>query len=480
MCGIIGIINIDKSKFVNQSLVDGLTVLQHRGQDSAGIATIHENKYQIYKNNGLVSEVFNQDNIVKLKGNVGIGHVRYSTTGSSHISEAHPLYTNVPYGIALVHNGNITNTDEIMKKMTKNKRHIDTNSDSELLLNVFADELSKKTLYEINIFDIFDSVRTLMRICKGGYSVILLINRLGMVAFRDPYGIRPLCFGKKDNGDYVIASESVVIDALDPEFKIVRDVSPGECIFINKNCELMAQIVAENSILKPCLFEYIYFARPDSIIDGISVYETRMKMGEKLAKKIIKEFQNSNEKIDIDVVIPVPETSRITALEIANILKLPYKEGFVKNRYIARTFILPGQEIRKKTIRLKMNTIKSIFENKNILIVDDSIVRGTTSIQLIQLANQAGAKKIYFSSAAPAVRYPNVYGINIPTTIELIANNKNNIEIAKDIGANKIFYNELDDVIDCCINKYTNLPKEFETSCFNGEYINGITNKNII
>jgi amidophosphoribosyltransferase len=471
MCGIIGLINVDKNKFVNQALVDGLTVLQHRGQDAAGISTIYKNRYHIYKNKGIVSEVFNQENITELKGNVGIGHVRYSTLETADIFEAQPLYTNVPYGISLVHNGNITNTDEIMKDMINSNIHINTNSDSELLLNVFADELSRKRISNISAFDIFDSVRALMRRCKGGFSVILLINRVGLIVFRDPYGIRPLCFGKNDEGDYAIASESVAIDALDQRFKLLRDVTPGECIFINTNCELTAQVVSEKAILKTCLFEYIYFARPDSIIDGVSVYDSRIKMGEKLAKNIIKEFEKNNKEIDIDVVIPIPETSRISALEIANILKIPYKEGFIKNRYIARTFILPGQEIRKKTVRMKINTIKSIFEGKNILIVDDSIVRGTTSMQLIQLAKNAGAKKIYFSSAAPPVKYPNMYGINIPTTSELIANNKNNIEIAKIIGADMIFYNDLDDVIESCINEYTKSPKEFETSCFNGEYI---------
>jgi len=471
MCGIIGLINVDKNKFVNQALVDGLTVLQHRGQDAAGISTIYKNRFHIYKNKGIVSEVFNQENITELKGNVGLGHVRYSTLETADIFEAQPLYTNVPYGISLVHNGNITNTDEIMKDMIKSNIHINTNSDSELLLNVFADELSRKRISNITAFDIFDSVRALMRRCKGGFSVILLINRVGLIAFRDPYGIRPLCFGKNDECDYAIASESVAIDALDHRFRLLRDVSPGECIFINTNCELTAQVVSEKSILKPCLFEYIYFARPDSIIDGLSVYETRIKMGEKLAKNIIKEFEKNNKEVDIDVVIPIPETSRISALEIANILKIPYKEGFIKNRYIARTFILPGQEIRKKTVRMKINTIRSIFEDKNILIVDDSIVRGTTSIQLIQLAKNAGAKKIYFSSAAPPVKFPNIYGINIPTADELIANNKNNKEIAKTIGADMIIYNELDDVIDCCINTNKS-PKEFETSCFNGEYIN--------
>jgi amidophosphoribosyltransferase len=477
MCGVIGIIFNDKNKFVNQSLVDGLTVLQHRGQESAGIATLYENRFHIYKNKGLVSEVFNQENIINLKGNIGIGHVRYPTSGNTSIYESHPLYTNTPYGIALVHNGNITNTKEIMNDMIRSNRHINTNSDSELLLNVFAEELSRKRLSNITEFDIYDSVRSLMRKCKGGFSVILLINRIGLVAFRDPYGIRPLCFGKNEKDDYIIASESVAIDALSSNFKLIRDILPGECLYINiNNNEINAQNVSDMCIYKPCLFEYIYFARPDSTIDRISVYESRIKMGEKLANKIIKEFPEN----DIDVIIPIPETSRISALEISKILNKPYKEGFVKNRYIARTFILPGQEIRQKTIKLKMNTIKPIFKDKNVLIVDDSIVRGTTSTQLIQLAKSAGAKKIYFASAAPIVKYPNVYGIDIPTSKELIANNKNEIEIAKIIGADKIFYNDLQDVIESCLssipqndtNKYCG-AKEFETSCFNGDYITG-------
>jgi amidophosphoribosyltransferase len=474
MCGILGIVYNDKNKFANQSLVDGLTVLQHRGQESAGIATIHENRFHIHKNRGLVSEVFNQDNVLNLKGNIGIGHVRYPTSGSTSIYESHPLYTNTPYGIALVHNGNITNTKEIMNNMIKNYRHINTNSDSELLLNVFAEELSRKNLSNISEFDIYDSVRTLMRLCKGGFSVIMLINRIGLVAFRDPYGIRPLCFGKNENGDYAIASESVAIDALSSNFKLIRDILPGECLYINmNNYELTTQKVSDMCFYKPCLFEYIYFARPDSTIDRISVYEARIKMGEKLANKILNEFPEN----DIDVIIPIPETSRISALEISKILNIPYKEGFIKNRYIARTFILPGQEIRKKTVKLKLNAIKSIFKDKNVLIVDDSIVRGTTSTELIQLARNAGSNKIYFASAAPIVKYPNVYGIDIPTTKELIANNKNETEIAKSIGADKIFYNNLDDVIDSCLSSIPKYgidgPNELETSCFNGHYITG-------
>lgn len=502
MCGIIGILHANKNKFVNQFLVDGLTILQHRGQDSAGIATIHENHYHMYKNKGTVSEVFNETTIASLKGNIGIGHVRYSTLETSDILEAQPFHTNVPFGISIVHNGNLTNTDELMQFMIQHNRYINSVSDSELLLNLFADQFGKTSLPQLHTPPdvsisnrIFHSVSSIMQNCKGGFSVILMINRVGLVAFRDPHGIRPLCLGKSEPihplrfgkrnvheyNDFIIASESIAIDIMDsPRFSFVRNILPGECLFIDMNCNVQSCIVGNNTDLRPCLFEYIYFARPDSIIDGISVYESRKRMGQKLANRIRLAFQANdtsqvsfpNTLLDIDVVIPVPETSRITALEISNILQIPYQEGFIKNRYIARTFILPGQEVRKKSLKLKINTIKSIFLNKNVLIVDDSIVRGTTSLQLVQLAKNAGAKKIYFSSAAPPVKYQNVYGINIPTTQELIANNKTNNEIARILGVDKVIYNTLEDVIDacrsCCVNGY---PRNFETSCFDGEYI---------
>lgn len=470
MCGILGIINENK-KQVNQSLVDGLTVLQHRGQDSAGIATIHNNRFHMYKNKGLVSEVFNQDNITNLIGNMGIGHVRYSTSGSTSIFECQPLYTNTPFGIALVHNGNLTNTHELMKYMILKKRNINTNSDSELLLNVFAEELYNKDISNNMMHHyIFEAVKNVMQLCKGGYSVILLINRIGMVVFRDPYGIRPLCFGKNNENSYAFASESVAIDALDNDFSLIRDVHPGECIFINQCNEIHAQIVYEKSSLNTCLFEYIYFARPDSIIDGISVYDARLEMGNKLADKITTMYPDI--KSIIDVIVPVPETSRITALQISQKLNIPYREGFVKNRYIPRTFILPEQEIRKKSVKLKLNTIKTIFNGKNILIIDDSIVRGTTCMQLIELAKKAGAKQIFFSSAAPMVKYPNVYGIDIPNTSELIANSKNENEIALKIGADRVIFNHLSDVIDSC-SLHSKNPLKFETSCFDGFYIIG-------
>jgi len=475
MCGIIGIIHSNKNKFVNQYLVDGLTILQHRGQDSAGIATIHENHYHAYKNKGTVSEVFDDSIIYELMGHIGIGHVRYSTLETSTILEAQPLYTNVPYGISLVHNGNLTNTNELSKRMSQRYRHINSVSDSELLLNVFADQFEQtyKTLDNTTEMRtrIFQSVSDIMEICQGGFSGIFMIQRVGLVAFRDPYGMRPLCFGKtRFSEDYMFASESIAMDIHSPEFVLQRDVAPGECIFIDMNCKIQTRIVAATSVLRPCLFEYIYFARPDSVIDGISVYESRVNMGEKLANRILSE----NLLNEIDVVIPVPETSRITALEISSILGIPYKEGFIKNRYIARTFILPGQEVREKSLKLKINTVKSIFENNNVLIVDDSIVRGTTSLQLVQLAKTAGAKNIYFSSAAPPVKYQNIYGINIPTTQELIANNKTPDEIAEILGATRVIYNTLEDVVDACReSSVLTGPTQFECSCFDGNYITG-------
>ena len=500
MCGIIGIIHSNKDKFVNQFLVDGLTILQHRGQDSAGIATIHENHYHVYKNKGTVADVFNEDNIASLKGHIGIGHVRYSTLETSDILEAQPFHTNVPFGISIVHNGNLTNTDELMQFMIQHNRYINSVSDSELLLNIFAHDFtqSRTTITQNTPTDIanriFQSVSSIMQKCKGGFSVILMINRVGLVAFRDPNGIRPLCFGNTTENecpDFIIASESIAMDIMDsPRFSLIRNILPGECLFIDMECNIQTQIVGNNAVLRPCLFEYIYFARPDSIIDGISVHESRKRMGQKLANRILLEFQkkkgmdeilgsptsyvSSNSLLDIDVVIPVPETSRITALEISNILRIPYQEGFIKNRYIARTFILPGQEVRKKSLKLKINTIKSIFLDKNVLIVDDSIVRGTTSLQLVQLAKNAGAKKIYFSSAAPPVKYQNVYGINIPTTQELIANNKTNNEISEILGADMVIYNTLEDVTNACReSSIISYPTEFETSCFDGNYITG-------
>jgi len=462
MCGIIGIYNKEKTNFVNEQLIEGLTYLQHRGQDSAGIATLHENTFQIYKNKGLVSEVFHSDNISSFRGNIGLGHVRYSTLHHSNIEEAQPLYINYPNGICLVHNGNISNSQQLKKELKTYNRHINSNSDSEILLNMISVEKEKEE-------NIFLSILSVMKKCQGGYSVLLLIPDIGLIAFRDPHGIRPLCFGKSINNDYLFASESVVMDGLDNLFIYERDVDPGECILIKDGISHSIKLI-ENPILTPCLFEYIYFSRPDSVLDGISIYEARKNMGLKLANRIIDIFTNEPNTMDMDCIIPVPDTSRITALKISEILRIPYQEGFIKNRYVGRTFILPEQNIRQKSIQLKMNTIKYIFQNKNVLIVDDSIVRGNTSKHIVKLAKKAGAKKIYFCSAAPPVLFPNVYGINIPSSNELIAFQKSLKEIEIYLGVDKVIYNTLEDVIEAC-NLGNSKKIQFETSCFNGIYI---------
>lgn len=474
MCGIIGLVLADKRKCVNQALVDALTILQHRGQDAAGIVTIKDDRLNLRKGTGTVAEVFTQDSAMDLQGNMGIGHVRYPTAGGGCSAEAQPLYVNSPFGLAIAHNGNLTNTDEMIASMRQEYRHINTDSDSELLLNVFAEELQRRLrVQELKADDIFDTVRSVMRRCKGGYAVVLLINRVGLVAFRDPCGIRPLCFGKRAAGeegvyDYAVASESVAIDALDPLFRLERDMGAGEALFVPINGgAVVTQVVHPNPILSPCLFEFVYFARPDSVMDGVQVYEARSRMGARLANKILHQWGADH---DIDIVMPIPETSRTSALSAAAVLKRPYREGFVKNRYIARTFIMPGQEMRRKTVRLKLNTIKSEFKDKVVLLVDDSIVRGTTSIELVMLAREAGAKKVYFASAGPAVRHTNVYGIDIPTRSELIAFGRNEEEIAVVLGADKVIYNDLADVEDS-IRSVNPAISRFESSCFDGVYI---------
>ena len=393
MCGIIGIILAEEGTYVNQSLVDGLTFLQHRGQDAAGIATSHEGRLHLRKDLGKVADVFTQESMVNLRGRLGIGHVRYPTAGGTCAAEAQPLYTNAPFGIAIAHNGNLTNTTELRASCSQDLRHINTDSDSELLLNVFAEELQRKRCRNISPDEIFDTVRSVMRRCKGAYGVVMIISGVGLLGFRDPHGIRPLCYGtrKSQRGmDYVLTSESVAIDALLPIYTLESDVNPGEAVFIDMAGKLTKQLCHTNPVLTPCIFEYVYFARPDSIMDGVSVYEARLGMGDKLASKIMRIFPQH----DIDVVVPIPDTSRTSALQLAYTLNRPYREGFIKNRYIARTFIMPGQAMRQKTIRLKLNSIKSEFRDKNVLLVDDSIVRGTTSMELVQMAREAGAKKV--------------------------------------------------------------------------------------
>ena len=469
MCGILGV--VAKSP-VNQVLYDGLQVLQHRGQDAAGIVTAEGNTFHMHKANGMVRDVFRTRNMRSLLGNMGIAHVRYPTAGSATSSaEAQPFYVNSPFGIVLAHNGNLTNSEQLKDELfQQDLRHVNTNSDSEVLLNVLAHELQENSNnHKLNADAVFAAVAGVHRRCRGAYAVVAMIAGYGLVAFRDPYGIRPLVIGKAEteNGtEYLIASESVALDTLG--FKLMRDVAPGEAILVEQNGEFYSQQCADNPVYYPCIFEYVYLARPDSVIDGISVYETRLYMGESLAEKISKTLSPS----DIDVVIPIPDTSRPSALQLANRMGVPYREGFIKNRYIGRTFIMPGQAMRKKSVRQKLNPIGIEFKGKNVLLVDDSIVRGTTSKQIVQMAREAGALKVYLASAAPPVRFPNVYGIDMPTRQELLATGRSDAQISLEIGADAVFYQDLDALIEA-VKKANPLITHFETSCFNGEYITG-------
>jgi len=487
MCGVLALLLSNEDENVNQLLFDGLTVLQHRGQDAAGIVTLDSNRrLHLRKDNGLVKDVFQEHHMIDLIGNVGLGHVRYPTAGSSSCAEAQPLYTNCPYGICVAHNGNLTNTEKLTAEVLEQiQRHINTDSDSELLLNIFAEELTSRRSpnrsndHKDEIVDqIFGAVEQVMTKCEGGYAGVYLINGLGIVGFRDPHGIRPMVFGSrtsknnvkgtKDSHDYVMASESVAIDTLG--FTLDRDIKAGEAIFIDLHGSVHSRQCHNNVSLAPCIFEYVYFARPDSIMDGVSVYESRLKMGEKLGNKIMKKYPDH----DIDVVIPIPDTSRTSALQAAYILGVPFREGFIKNRYIARTFIMPGQETRKKSVRLKLNTIKSEICGRNVLLVDDSVVRGTTAKEIVDMARDAGALNVYFASAAPPIRFPNIYGIDIPTRKELVAFERNEEEIAAHIGCNWIVYqdtNDLEDAVREVNGKH--LIREFDTSCFTGKYVTG-------
>lgn len=466
MCGIVGIV---AKSHVNQSIYDALTILQHRGQDAAGIVTWHKDKLFLRKDNGLVSDVFRTRHMQRLVGHIGIGHVRYPTAGSSSSAEAQPFYVNSPYGITLAHNGNLTNAAEVADDLYKaDLRHINTSSDSEVLLNVFAHEMQKQAELIPTAETIFKAVAGVHKRVRGGYSVVAMINGFGLVAFRDPNGIRPAVYGTRDTDagkEYMVASESVALDGLD--YKLERDIAPGECVVITKEGEFFSQQCAENPQLAPCIFEHVYFARPDSIMDGISVYKARLKMGEYLAGKIMKERPDH----DIDVVIPIPDTSRTSALQLANRLGVKYREGFMKNRYIGRTFIMPGQQQRKKSVKQKLNAIDLEFSGKNVLLVDDSIVRGTTCNQIIEMAREAGAKNVYFASAAPEVRYPNVYGIDMPAVTELIAHDRSVSEIQKAIGADWLIYQDLDDLKRSCLSGADTDVKEFDCSVFNSDYV---------
>ncbi len=469
MCGIIGIVG--KSS-VNQAIYDGLTVLQHRGQDAAGIMTCDDGRLYLRKSNGLVRDVFETRHMLRLRGNMGIGHVRYPTAGCSSSAEAQPFYVNSPYGISLAHNGNLTNTAALKQDLFREDlRHINTNSDSEILLNVFAHELHQQGKLRIDQDDIFNAVARVHKRCRGGYAAVAMIINYGIVAFRDPFGIRPLVIGKREGEqgtEYMVASESVAVDALG--FERVRDVAPGEAVYISQAGEFHSRQCAESPVTSPCIFEYVYFARPDSIMDGISVYKSRLRMGEHLAKKIERDFPEH----DIDVVIPIPDTSRTSAMQLANELGVIYREGFIKNRYIGRTFIMPGQKQRKKSVRQKLNPIGLEFKGKNVLLVDDSIVRGTTSKQIIQMARDAGANKVYFASAAPPVRHPNVYGIDMPSKEELIGHGRDEAQIAEAIGADRLFYQDLNDLIEAVLYKKNKVDiTRFDTSVFNGDYVTG-------
>ena len=469
MCGIIGVV---AKNAVNQMLYDGLLVLQHRGQDAAGIVTSEGSTFHMHKDNGMVHDVFRTRDMRNLLGNVGIAHVRYPTAGcASSSAEAQPFYVNSPFGVVLAHNGNLTNTEQLKHELFRQDlRHVNTSSDSEVLLNVLAHELTE-AISNVNLSPaaVFAAVAGVHRRCRGAYAVVAMIAGYGLLAFRDPYGIRPLVIGKRETEqgtEFMVASESVVLDVLG--YKLMRDVEPGEAVYIDDEGNFYSQLCAQHTSHNPCIFEYVYLARPDSVIDGVSVYETRLRMGESLAEKILRDWPN----LQIDVVIPIPDTSRPSALQLANRLGLPYREGFIKNRYIGRTFIMPGQALRKKSVRQKLNPIAIEFKGKNVLLVDDSIVRGTTSHEIVQMAREAGARKVFFASAAPPVRFPNVYGIDMPTRHELLATGRTDQEISKEIGADLVIYQDLSALEDAVRKLNPSLVK-FETSCFNGVYVTG-------
>ncbi|BAV99091.1 amidophosphoribosyltransferase [Lysobacter enzymogenes] len=466
MCGILGIVgNTD----VAAQLYDGLTVLQHRGQDAAGIATADGARLRVHKGNGLVSDVFDEASMRLLEGRVGIGHCRYPTAGSEGSDEAQPFYVNSPFGIALAHNGNLINTDTLRREVfEQDRRNVNTESDSEVLLNVFAHELDRQRALTPEAA--FAAIEGVHRRCIGGYAVVATVLGLGLVAFRDPHGIRPLVLGKRRSGgqdEYAIASESVALDLLG--FERVRDVRPGEGIVVTARGELFSKQCAEVRTHTPCIFEYVYFARPDSMMDDVSVHKARMRMGQTLGEKILRLRPDH----DIDVVIPIPDTSRDSALEIANTLGVKYREGFIKNRYVGRTFIMPGQGERAKSVRRKLNPIPLEFRNRVVLLVDDSIVRGTTSRQIVQMARDAGARKVYLASAAPAVRHPNIYGIDMPSAEELVAHGRTDEQVQELLGCDWLIYQDLD-ALEQAVSGPKHRIDHFDSSCFNGEYVTGV------
>jgi amidophosphoribosyltransferase len=467
MCGIIGIVAHSP---VNQAIYDGLTVLQHRGQDAAGIITSDGQRLHLRKDNGLVRDVFHTRHMRRLKGTMGIGHVRYPTAGCQSSAEAQPFYVNSPYGVSLAHNGNLTNANKLKQELfQEDLRQINTDSDSEVLLNVFAHELQRHAELKMDVSHVFKAVAGVHRRCRGAYAAVAMITGYGVVAFRDPCGIRPVVYGKRETAegvDYMMASESVALDVLG--FELIGDVAPGEAVYISLDGHIHKQQCAEQPAVSPCIFEYVYLARPDSIIDRVSVYKARLRMGDKLAKKICRVWPDN----DIDVVIPIPDTSRTSALQLAYNLGVKYREGFIKNRYIGRTFIMPGQQQREKSVRQKLNAIDLEFRDKNVLLVDDSIVRGTTSSQIIEMARDAGAKKVYFASAAPPVRYQNVYGIDMPSNNELIASGRTEDEVGAAIGADWLVFQDLQDLIEAVGQGNPDI-EVFDASVFTGEYITG-------
>ncbi len=477
MCGIIGVVG---RGVVNQLIYDALLLLQHRGQDAAGIATQHDRKFFMHKAKGMVRDIFRTRNMRALPGATGLGQVRYPTAGNAQSEEeAQPFYVNAPFGIVLVHNGNLTNAHALKAQLyNTDHRHINTESDSEVLINVLAHELETFTRgITLTPADVFQAVNGVHQRVRGSYAVIAMIAGHGLLAFRDPYGIRPLCIGRGADGTLMVASESVALEGTGHTF--VRDIAPGEAVFITLDGVLTNKQCAVSSRLNPCIFEYVYLARPDSTLDGISVYQARLNLGESLAKRVVSALPPS----EIDVVIPIPESSRPSATQLAHLLGIPYREAFVKNRYVGRTFIMPGQSVRKKSVRQKLNVIASEFKGRNVLLVDDSIVRGTTSREIVQMARDAGARRVYLASAAPPVRFPNVYGIDMPTLQELVAHDRTVEEIREVIGCDALIYQEVDAMIEAVKRA---LPKGypsiegFDASCFNGVYVTGDISAEVI
>ena len=469
MCGIVGVIS---KAPVNQLIYDALLLLQHRGQDAAGIVTMQGTKCFMQKARGMVRDVFRTRNMRALPGSVGLGQVRYPTAGNAYSEEeAQPFYVNAPYGIVLVHNGNLTNAGELKQELFDvDRRHINTGSDTEVLINVLAHELERAAgEWQLSPNEVFNAVEAVHRRIKGSYAVVALIAGQGLLAFRDPYGIRPLCFGEGDGPggrEVIVASESVAI--VGTGHTLTRDVAPGEAIFIDLDGKVHSRQCADHPSLNPCMFEFVYLARPDSIMDGISVYQARLNLGETLAQRLISTMPPS----DIDVVIPIPESSRPSAMQLAQKIGKPYREGFVKNRYVGRTFIMPGQGVRKKSVRQKLNAIEVEFKGRNVLLVDDSIVRGTTSKEIVQMARDAGARKVFMASAAPPVRFPNVYGIDMPTKSELIAHERSIEEIRQFIGADALVYQDVA-AMKRVVRALNPKLDGFEASCFDGVYITG-------